>query len=69
MKNRKLKLEAESLQVQTFGPESVQGARGTAFGYSGAFGPGCRSEWPNCIEYPDSGVYGPNCPFNPPNCN
>lgn len=66
---RKLKLNADALQVQSFASQALPASRGTAYGYSGQFGPGCASEWPNCIEIRDSGVYGPNCASDPPNCN
>lgn len=50
---RKLKLDPESMRVETFAPEALPATRGTAFGYSGAYGPACASEWPNCNDIPD----------------
>lgn len=73
MKIQKLTLDPDSLRVQTFAPERLEDARGTAFGYSGQYGPGCPSVCPNCgvtsVENQDSGVYGPACKSDPPNCN
>lgn len=70
---RKLKLDADTLQVQSFEPAPVQEQRGTVAGYSGQFGPDCVSVCPNCninsSEHQDSGVYGPACRSEWPNCN
>lgn len=48
---RKLKLELDDVQVESFAPQAVASTRGTALGYatpSGQFGPECASRWPNC---------------------
>lgn len=63
MVTRKLKLDPETVQVQSFAPESPQAGRGTAYGYSGAYGPGCASQWPNCNDVPDISW---NCVKNAP---
>jgi hypothetical protein len=54
---RKLKLDPEAMQVQSFTPESLPAGRGTAYGYSGAYGPACVSQWPNCNDVDDPSNY------------
>ena len=67
---RKKKLNPETLDVQGFEPAPRPEARnGTVHGYiTGAFGPACASDWPNCIDNTASGVYGPQCVTEVPNC-
>lgn len=64
MAERKLRLDVDALHVQSFRPEGGIQGRGTAFGYSGVYGPQCASICPSgcSTENPDSGVYGPTCP-------
>ena len=50
---RKLRLDPDAMQVESFAPQALPAARGTAFGYSGAYGPACASQPPNCNDIPD----------------
>jgi hypothetical protein len=53
MTMRKLKLDPDAMQVESFSPQALPAERGTAFGYSGVYGPACASAWPNCNDIPD----------------
>jgi hypothetical protein len=68
MTRKKLVLSANELKVETFSTAQAASAQGTVHGMelSGAYGPACASEPPNCAE---SGRFGPACQSVWPNCN
>jgi hypothetical protein len=68
MTRKKLVLAAEALKVETFATANAGAVEGTVHGMelSGAYGPACASDPPNCN---DSGRFGPACQSAWPNCN
>lgn len=67
MTRKKLVLGAEQLKVESFSTAEAATSGGTVQGMelSGAYGPACASDPPNCNI---TGQFGPGCRSLYPNC-